>query len=171
MKKIIPITITIFLLGLGLYYLSSNQPQKTNQVTPQQTSTPSTSATNNSLDKTTVSEVTSNFYKDYDSCMKNPPAKAAGQVSEYCQNNTGLTTTTFAANLEKGGTAKAGADPIFCAQNPPENIAVNQDIQITDGKAVAFVNKKMGPTQIKIQVNLLKENKDWKVDNIVCPLP
>lgn len=103
--------------------------------------------------------------------MKNPPRQAAGKVSVYCQDNTGLATTTFAANLEKGGTAKAGADPIFCAQNPPESTAVEPNTQITTDKAVAYVTEKMGPTQIKIRADLLKENGTWKIDNITCPLP
>lgn len=90
-------------------------------------------------------------------------------VSVYCQNNTGLTTTVFAANLERGGTAKAGADPIFCAQNIPESYTVGRDVQISDNKATTFVNEVFGPTQIKVQVNFLNESGVWKVDNIICP--
>lgn len=103
--------------------------------------------------------------------MKNPPVAAKGKVGEYCQNNSGLTTTTFAANLEKGGTAKAGADPIFCAQNVPESVAVNPDVQVTNDRAVALVFEMFGPTQIKIQADLINENGVWKIDNILCPLP
>ncbi len=146
--------------------LYKNRFQKNNQPGPQPT--PTTIGTS---DKTAASEITNNFYQSYDTCMKNPPAAAAGKVSEYCQNNSGFTTSNFAANLEKGGTAKAGADPIFCAQNVPESIIVNPSIQITGSKALALVNETFGPTQIEIQVELLKENGTWKVDNIVCPLP
>ncbi len=171
MKKLIPLALIAFLLAGAFYYLYSKQFQKTNQNTPQPTSASPTSTATDTADKAIVSTITDNFYKDYDSCMKNPPSQAAGKVSAYCQNNTGLTTTTFKANLEKGGTAKAGADPIFCAQNIPESVNINPDTQITGGKAIVFVSEKFGPTQIKIQVDILKENDAWKIDNIICPLP
>lgn len=171
MKKLILLILIVLIFGGILYYLSTSQPQTTKQNIQQQTSASPTSTTTTTADKTAVSQITDNFYKSYESCMKNPPAAAAGKVSVYCQDNTGLTTTNFATNLEKGGTAKAGADPIFCAQNPPESITVDSNTQITTDKAVAFVNGKMGPTQIKIQADLLKENGAWKIDNITCPLP
>jgi hypothetical protein len=103
--------------------------------------------------------------------MKNPPAAAEGKVSEYCQNNTGLTTSAFAGNLEEGGTAKAGADPIFCAQDIPESMTVNADAHITGDKAIASVNEKFGASQIDIKVNLVNENGAWKIDNIICSPP
>lgn len=163
MKKKVIVLITSLLLIGAIYYFFTNQNKNTNQITPQPTSVSDTS------DKTEILEVTINFYKNYDSCMKNPPAQAAEKVGEYCQNNTGLTTISFASNLEKGGIAKAGADPIYCAQNTAEEITVLPDVEITAAKAVIFVNKKMGPTQIKIQADLLKDNGNWKIDNIICP--
>lgn len=170
MKKLSLLILVILLLG-GVYYLLNNQARKTNQITPQPTSVFPTTTTNSNSDKTAVSEITGNFYKTYDSCIKNPPAAAAGEISVYCQNNTGLTTTTFATNLERGGTVKAGADPIFCAQNVPENVDVIPDAQITGDKATVFVSEKLGSKQIKIQADFLKENGVWKIDNIICPLP
>ena len=92
-------------------------------------------------------------------------------MSEYCQNNTGLTTSAFAGNLEAGGTAKAGADPVFCAQDIPETMSVSNDVQITADKAVASVLEKFGTAQIDIQIDLVKENSVWKIDNITCPTP
>lgn len=122
-------------------------------------------------DKTAVPEITDSFYKSYDSCMKNPPAKAAGKVSQYCQDNSGLTTAAFASNLEKGGTAKAGADPIFCAQNIPESFNVSPDARISGDSADIFVSEKFGPSEIKIKADLIRENGAWKIDNIICPRP
>jgi hypothetical protein len=118
-----------------------------------------------------VATAVNNFYTSYVSCMRNPPAEAAGKVSEYCQNNTGLTTTAFAGNLEAGGTAKAGADPVFCAQDIPEAMSVNTDMYITADKATASLLEKFGTTQINIRVDLVNENGVWKIDNIICPLP
>ena len=92
-------------------------------------------------------------------------------MSEFCQNNTGLTTTAFADNLEAGGTAKAGADPVFCAQDIPETLSVNADAQIIADNAIATVSEKFGVTQVNIQVNLANENGAWKIDNIICPSP
>jgi len=118
-----------------------------------------------------VAKAVNNFYTSYDSCMKNPPAGSEGKVGEYCQNNTGLTTAAFAGNLEAGGAAKAGVDPVFCGQDIPETMSVNTDMQITADKAIASVLEKFGTTQINIQVDLVKENGVWKIDNIICPLP
>jgi len=103
--------------------------------------------------------------------MKNPPAGSEGKVSEFCQNNSGLTTAAFAGNLEAGGTAKAGADPVFCAQDIPETFSVNADAQINADKAIAAVSEKFGVTEVNIQVNLANENGAWKIDNIICPSP
>lgn len=164
MKKLIFGILAILLLG-GIVFLYLNRSQKNNLTTSQPTPT-----SGNLSDKAIVSEITSNFYNNYDSCLKNPPAQAAGKVSEYCQNNTGVTSATFEENLAKGGTAKAGADPIVCAQNLPESVAVNPDTQIIDDKAVAFVSERFGSTQIKIQVILVKENGSWLIDNIICPV-
>lgn len=171
MKKLTLFIIVVLILGGITYYVYSKRPQNTVPMRQQQTSISPTSTESSALDTAAVSEVTSNFYKEYDSCMKNPPAAAAGKVSVYCQNNSGLTTAAFAANLDKGGTSKAGADPIFCAQNPPESITVNPDTQITADKAVAYISEVFGQMQIKIQADLLKYGDTWKIDNIICPLP
>ncbi len=171
MNKLVAAILIILLLGGALFYLLyRNGPQKAVPPTPTGP-IESTSVPTDDLDKTAIYEVTTSFYEKYDSCMKNPPAEATGKVGEYCQNNSGLTTSAFADNLEKGGTAKAGADPIICAQNMPESITVNPEVQITVNKGVVFVSEKLGQSQIEIHANLLKENGSWKIDNIVCPLP
>jgi len=145
MKKLaLPIIIVVLLLGAIIYYFLRNQPTKTPEPTPQ----PSPAAQINTI----ISNVAGGYYNSYNTCIKNPPEAAKGMVSVYCQGNTGLTTAAFAANLEKGGTASAGADPIFCAQSVPVKVTVDPDIQITDNKATAFINEIFGSNQIKIQV-------------------
>lgn len=171
-NKLIPIIVIFFLGGAALTYFYVKRVP----VTPATKTTSRLRVTPTPMpagyaSKVLISETTGNFYKTYDTCLKNPPAAATGKVSVYCQNNTGLTTTSFADNLDKGGTAKAGADPVFCAQNIPESMDVDPDIRITENTALAFVNEKFGPTQIKIQIDLKSENGKWKIDNITCPLP
>jgi hypothetical protein len=149
----------VSILGLAACSVFSRQSQTTSQ--------PASPAT----DQAVVMEAVNNFYTSYDSCMKNPPAGSEGKVSEYCQNNTGLTTAAFAGNLEAGGTAKAGADPVFCAQDIPGTMSVNTDVQITAEKAIASVLEMFGTMQINIQVDLVNENGVWKIDDIICPTP
>jgi len=122
-------------------------------------------------DESTIPKVAGDFYQNYENCLKNPAAEANGRVSEYCQIHTGLTTANFSANLEKGGTAKAGADPVFCAQNVPESMKTSPDFQIHGDRATGFVEENFGPSQVKPQVELVRENGVWKVDNVVCPAP
>jgi hypothetical protein len=111
------------------------------------------------------------FYASYDICLKNPPAEAEGKVSEFCQTHTGLTTAAFAGNLEAGGTAKAGADPVFCAQDIPETMSVSRDLYVDADNATASVLETFGATRMTIRVDLLFENGVWKIDNIICPIP
>ena len=159
MKKLLLIILVVPILGLAACSAFSRQSQIT--------SPPASPAT----DQAVVAKAVNNFYTSYDSCMKNPPAGSEGKVGEYCQNNTGLTTAAFAGNLEAGGTAKAGADPVFCAQDIPRTMSVNTAMQITADKAIASVLETFGATDINIQVVLVNENGIWKIDNIICPLP
>lgn len=170
-----PCIFVVLLIGANLACGSSREAGQTFKATPGITQPSPTASekpgTNMDADKTSILETVRSFYIKYDSCVKNPPAEATGRVGEYCQNNSGLTTATFANNLEKGGTAKAGADPIFCAQNIPEGVTVATDTQTAGNRASTSVSEKFGSTQVKIQVELLKENTIWKVDNLVCPKP
>lgn len=162
MKKFSLIILVVPILALAACSVFSQQSQITSQ--------PASPATDQAAAEA-VAKAVNDFYTSYDSCMKNPPAGSEGKVSEYCQNNTGLTTAAFAGNLEAGGTAKAGADPVFCAQDIPETMSVNTEVQITADKAIASVLEKLGTTQIDIQVDLVNENGVWKIDNIICPPP
>lgn len=156
MRKFVLIILVVLILGVIACNLFSRSPQGTSQP---------------ASNPEAVTEAVNSFYQSYDSCMKNPPAVAEGNVSEYCQNNTGLTTSAFAGNLEEGGTAKAGADPIFCAQDIPASMTVNADAHITGDKAIASLNEKFVVSQVDIKVNLVNENGAWKIDNIICSPP
>jgi len=120
-----------------------------------------------------AAQAVSAFYQGYEDCMRNPPQAAAGQVSTYCQTHTGLTTQDFAQNLEAGGTAKAGADPIFCAQSPPQSTSIGQVVPSSDGTmmTVHVIESFGAAPKVDISVTVKMENGQWKVDNISCPAP
>lgn len=166
MKNVITwLVVLLALLAAGylLFFYGKNQNNNQNTPIPTPTSTP--------IDNTTIPTAINDFYQNYESCLKNPPAQAAGRVSEYCQENTGLTTAAFVGNLAKGGIAAKGADPIFCAQSVPESKLVSTDFQVKNSQATGFMNEKFGPNEIKVQVELVNEKGVWKVDNVICPLP
>ena len=71
--------------------------------------------------------VTKAFYDEYMDCMTNPPAEAIGQVGNWCSSNNSNATSNFPANLEAGGVAEAGADPIVCAQSFPMSYIVEDN--------------------------------------------
>ena len=119
----------------------------------------------------TASETVSAFYKIYQDCLKNPPQEASGQVSVYCQDHTGLTTSDFAKNINAGGIAKLGADPISCAQALPQSFLVSNDKLNDKNTATALVKEFFGSQNLEIRVNLKKINNIWKIDNIMCPRP
>ncbi len=111
------------------------------------------------------------FYANYEDCLKNPPAVAAGRVSTYCRSRNPFITAAFVANLAQGGIASAGADPIVCAQNFPTGF--NPGIATISGNlAKVEVTENFGGVEnIKTLINLLQENGSWKVDKIICPKP
>jgi hypothetical protein len=115
--------------------------------------------------------VAQNFYTAYQNCLQNPPEQAIGQVSTYCQANTGFTTQNFVKNLETGGVAAAGADPILCAQNTPEKIEAQSMSEQTLLTARVNVNLIFGEMTQTNKVDLINEDGVWKVDNIMCPQP
>ncbi len=147
------------ILGVGLYlYLT----KKTAPAPSQTNTTPSPSQS--------AGEVVTLFYKKYQDCMKNPPLEAEGNVDIYCQSHTDLTTPAFLNNLDQGGTAKAGANPIVCAQNIPETVQIGS-ISSNNGTSQVVVTETFGPTKLEVPVLLKLENNQWRVDNIVCPRP
>ncbi|MFA6097828.1 MAG: hypothetical protein WC788_09485 [Candidatus Paceibacterota bacterium] len=163
MKKAIILAVVLLLaIGAALYFVAYKGPGSR---------TESGDKTFSKYDETTIPKAIDDLYQNYENCLKNPPSEASGKVGEYCQNNTGLTTANFAANLEKGGTAKAGADPVFCAQSVPESMKASTDFRVKNGKATGFMEEKFGSSQVKPQIELAEENGVWKIDDIVCSAP
>ena len=171
-KKIVIAILFVIILFGGVNFFATKKKNQTTEKSVSNALLPIITVSQKSADQDAISVAIISFYQKYDNCMKNPPSQAEGQVSVCCQNNSGLTTATFASNLDKGSTAKAGADPIYCAQFPAESVSVNPDIKITGKQAVAQVSAKFGDMNVNtIHINLLKENGTWKIDNILCSRP
>jgi hypothetical protein len=170
--------LAFLLLAGGLLTLASCTPASTTEAPgtgalPTGASAPTASGGDDSAisDDRKITEVANGYYSFYRSCMMDPPPQASGQVSQYCQDNSGLTTASFAANLERGGTAKAGADPVTCSQDPPQSVAVDANVELADGAATAHVTESFGGTQVTVNVQLVMDGGSWRIDNIVCPAP
>ena len=117
--------------------------------------------------------VTQAFYDEYVDCMTNPPAEAIGQVGNWCSSNNSNATANFPANLETGGVAAAGADPIVCAQSFPMSYTVKGDATYESAKqtGTAFVAEQFGSGELVLTVLLSGAGDRLLVDNIVCPVP
>lgn len=101
-----------------------------------------------------------------------PPAAASGHVSTYCQAHTGYTSTDFEQNITAGGTAQAGADPIICAQNPPQTIQAISASPVSSGQTTVTVEESYGDgTKVTIPVTVRHVADTWKVATITCPRP
>ncbi|MCL5784377.1 MAG: YbjP/YqhG family protein [Patescibacteria group bacterium] len=150
------IAVIFILAGAGYYIFSSSK-----NVTPSQTA---------SVSPSQIGEIVSRFYQKYQECLKNPPQQAMGEVSVYCQNNTGLTTPAFPKNIDAGGVAKAGADPIVCGQSLPSDLQIGNVSEKGDTGQV-LINESFGAQTQQISVSLRMEENQWKIDNIVCPKP
>lgn len=158
MKKTVIAVVVLAIVAAGVYfYFNGGQAPEGNSVPK--------------INENTITNAVGAFYRKYEDCVKNPPSEAEGRVTEYCQLNTGLTSAAFAGNLEKGGTAKAGADPIFCAQSVPEGMKVDPDFQAKDNRATGYMLERFGSAQVKTQIDFVYEAGAWKVDNVVCPKP
>lgn len=134
MRNIILGLTVIFVItvaSLTAYKLIPKKPGTMSQFTPSLTESP------RGGDEEAVTKIIHNFYSAYEDCMKNPPQEAFGKVGEYCQLNTGFTSVNFKDNLEKGGTAKKGADPIVCAQNFPESIKADSVVWVNENRATS----------------------------------
>lgn len=117
--------------------------------------------------------VTQAFYDEYLDCMTNPPAAAEGQVGNWCSSNNSNATSSFPANLEEGGVAEAGADPIVCAQSFPMSYEVKKDASYSNSELVgqAFLTEQFGSGELELTVLLSGANDELLVDNVVCPAP
>jgi hypothetical protein len=105
--------------------------------------------------------------------MTMPPTQAAGQVGNWCANNNSNASSTFSANLEAGGVAQAGADPIVCAQSFPMSFKVQEDAtySVPEKSGTAFVVEQFGSGELVLTVLLNGTSDKLLVDNIVCPVP
>lgn len=115
-------------------------------------------------------EVVLAFYKSYQDCLENPPTAASGQVSLYCQNNTGLTATDFSKNIDAGGIANLGADPIVCAQSLPQDLSLSASIPSGQMSSVV-VREFFGVAHVDVRVSLREAGDSWRIFNIMCPRP
>jgi hypothetical protein len=117
--------------------------------------------------------VTQAFYDEYMECMTNPPAEAIGQVGNWCSSNNSNATSSFPANLEAGGVAAAGADPIVCAQSFPMSYKVedNATYLFAEKTGTAFVTEQFGSGELVLTALLNGAGDKLLVDNIVCPVP
>jgi hypothetical protein len=106
-------------------------------------------------------------------CMTTPPTQAAGQVGNWCSSNNSNASPSFPANLEAGGVAQAGADPIVCAQAFPMSYKVgeNATYSVSEKSGTAFVVEQFGSGELVLTVLLSGTSDKLLVDNIVCPAP
>ena len=116
--------------------------------------------------------VTKAFYDEYIEFMTNPPAEAIGQVGNWCSSNNSNATSNFPANLEAGGVAEAGADPIVCAQSFPMSYIVEDNATYSSSEKTgkAFVTEQFGSGEIMLTVLLSGAGDKLLVENIVCPI-
>jgi hypothetical protein len=120
-----------------------------------------------------VISVTQAFYDEYMECMTNPPAEAIGQVGNWCSSNNSNASASFPANLEAGGVAAAGADPIVCAQSFPMSYKAKDDATYNSAEKTgkASVAEQFGSGELELTALLSGANDKLLVDNIVCPVP
>ncbi len=174
MAKYLVFVIILVVIAGGAYYFGVQKNKAAPIVSPSalnSLTSPTPQASNSSeATSKTPDQAAKAFYDFYQDCMKNPPKAALGQVGNWCQENNPNITSTFVANLEKGDVAKEGADPIVCAQQPPESITAEAFI-ISGNSAQGKVSEKFGPMTVEPVLSLLKETSGWKVDNITCPKP
>lgn len=121
---------------------------------------------------TQPAQAAQNFYHAYESCVKNPPQEASGQVSEYCQKNNTFGAENLITNLTSGGVAAFGADPVFCAQNAPQSYSITGATPIENSQSTVTVEETFGEEEpVIIKVAAEEHDGKWKVTNIICPTP
>ena len=154
---------TIAVIGIALLTACTTQSPS---ATPSGTASPPEI----SFSSDAVAKVAQAFYDEYLNCMTNPPAEATGQVGNWCASNNSHESPGFPANLEAGGVAAAGADPIVCAQSFPISYSVSDANYEPVGKSgTAIITEKFGSGDLKVAVILINQSKQLIVDNIICP--
>jgi hypothetical protein len=174
-RKVITVFIilcSIFILsGAAFFFLLPRQEAITSPLPDEKVEkeeippTPTVSNTENVAIMRTVEQ----FYASYAACLKDPPRDALGRVGKYCQEHNPYITTAFTKNLLEFGTARRGADPVTCAQNPPSSVAAGAiDFEAQD-RAIATVTAVFGSSLAqKIPVVVVKEKDKWGVDSVLC---
>lgn len=123
-------------------------------------------------DTKAIKTLVTDFYAAYQTCLSKPPPQAVGKVSGYCQARTGLSTTALVENLRQGGTARRGADPVTCSQNPPASVTAGEiDYEAPDRAVATAITAYGAGFAQKIPVVVVKEAAGWRVDNVTCPRP
>jgi len=170
MHKLIVLTVAIF--ALTACTTNSVDVDPTDSPTDTPTSA-SASPPETSFSAEAVAKVTQAFYDEYMNCMTTPPTQAAGQVGNWCASNNSNATPSFPANLEAGGVAAAGADPIVCAQSFPMSYKVetNASYSAAEKNGTAFVTEKFGASDLTLSALLTGADGKLLVYNIVCPVP
>jgi hypothetical protein len=166
--------LTVSLAILALTACSTNASDITPSESPTGTPTSATaSPPETSFSAEAVILVTQAFYDEYMDCMTNPPAEAIGQVGNWCSSNNSNATTNFPANLEAGGVAEAGADPIVCAQSFPMSYIVEDNATYSSSEKTGkvFVTEQFGSGELMLTVLLSGAGDKLLVENIVCPIP
>lgn len=172
MRRVFLILLLLILLS-GIFLWQERQTlTQTQHITPTSAPLPTSKKIAPAISvQETPKVVTQQFYNRYLTCLKEPPVAAHGTVSRYCQVNTGLTTQHFAEHIKAGGVAQAGADPITCSQNPPQQVSVINATAVENGMARTTVNEAFGEMEEKISITLKVEDDTPKVDAIICPKP
>lgn len=167
------IAATIVILALTACSTNSETVTPTSSATDTPTSAATASPPETSFSAEAVVIVTQAFYDEYMNCMTNPPAEAIGQVGNWCSSNNSNATSNFPANLEAGGVAAAGADPIVCAQSFPISYKVENDATYSSSEknGSAFVTEKFGSGDLVLTALLSGASEKLLVDNILCPVP
>ena len=170
MRKSIPAVIAILVMTACSTKTTTVDPS----VSPTDTPTSATASPPvTSFSAEAVVKVTQAFYDEYMNCMTTPPTQAAGQVGNWCASNNSNATPSFPANLEAGGVAAAGADPIVCAQSFPMSYKVetNASYSAAEKNGTAFVTEKFGASDVTLTALLTGADGKLLVYNIVCPVP
>jgi hypothetical protein len=170
MQKLIVSTVAVLALSACSTKTTTVDPS----VSPTDTPTSATASPPvTSFSAEAVASTTKAFYDEYMNCMTNPPAEAIGQVGNWCSSNNSNATSNFPANLEAGGVAAAGADPIVCAQSFPMSYKVKENATYNSAEKTgkALVAEQFGSGELVLTALLSGINDKLLVDNIVCPVP
>lgn len=170
----------IYLAGLGILLIlilvgANCKTYPPQPPTNQPTVPPAQYETN--LPTKEANDVALNFYSNYIMCFEN---MAAGVVMEENCLEQYRTNNTLTQNLQSEIKTKIDAmtgpgayDPLICAQNFPSNAIVGEP-KISGEQALLNVSLYFGEldeTGNNIDLTMIVEGSEWKIDEIKCPIP